>query len=246
MQVAHYFWEVPELGRPIRLNRYGTEGQPLLGFPAQEGDHRNLEDFGLIAAIQPFIERGEVQIFTIDSYDKESWTNPELPPWERASRYEMYVNFVRQTVLPFIRQHTSKPIWTTGVSMGAYHAANFLFRFPHDFGGVIALSGVYELSEFIGSYGDEQVYYNSPLWFLPNLEDPYYLEELRRKVIVLCVGQGAWEEPMLSQTRRMQAILAQKGIPAWVDIWGPDVYHDWPWWHRQLPYFLEKLLPKTY
>ncbi|MCS7162210.1 MAG: alpha/beta hydrolase-fold protein [Bacteroidia bacterium] len=245
MEVAHYFWEVPALGRPIRLNRYGTEGQPLLGFPAQEGDHRNLEDFGLIAAIQPFIERGELQIFTIDSYDKESWTNPDLPPGERASRYEIYVNFVRHTVLPFIWQHTSKPVWTTGVSMGAYHAANFLFRFPHDFGGVIALSGVYELSEFIGSYSDERVYYNSPLWFLPNLEDPYYLEELRRKVIVLCVGQGAWEEPMLTQTRRMQAILAQKGIPAWVDIWGPDVNHDWPWWHRQLPYFLERLLPRT-
>jgi esterase/lipase superfamily enzyme len=145
-------------------------------------------------------------------------------------------------VLPFIRQYSDKPIWTTGVSMGAYHAANFLFRFPHSFGGCIALSGIYELSEFLGDYRDEIVYYNSPLLFLPNLEDPYYLDELRRKKIVLAVGQGAWEEPMLTQTRQMAEILRQKEIPAWVDIWGHDVNHDWPWWHRQLPYFLRQML----
>jgi len=127
--------------------------------------------------------------------------------------------------------------------MGGYHAANFLFRFPHAFGGCIALSAVYALSEFINDYMDDLVYYNSPLLFLPNLEDPYYLDELKRKVIVLAVGQGAWEEPMLTQTRQMAEILRQKNIPAWIDIWGPDVHHDWPWWHKQLPYFLEKLLP---
>ncbi|MDD6726958.1 MAG: esterase, partial [Lactimicrobium massiliense] len=29
-----------------------------------------------------------------------------------------------------------------------------------------------------------------------------------------------------------------KNIPAWVDFWGADVAHDWPWWRRQLPYYL--------
>lgn len=241
MDIQHQRWELTPLGRPISLNRYGTAGQPLLAFPAQAGDHRNLEDFGLISAVAPYIESGRVQIFTIDTWDEETWTGLHPLP-DRARRYEAYVQFVLDVVLPWIRAQTDRPLWTTGISMGAYHAANFLFRFPHHFVGVIALSGVYELSEFLGEYGDELVYYNSPLWFLPNLTDPYYLDELRKKVIVLCVGQGAWEEPMLTQTRRMGEILAQKGIPAWVDIWGPDVHHDWPWWHRQLPYFLEKLL----
>ncbi len=241
MDIQHQRWEETPLGRPIALNRYGSAGQPLLAFPAQAGDHRNLEDFGLIAAVAPYIESGRVQVFTVDTWDEETWTGSHPLP-ERARRYEAYVRFVLDAVLPWIKAHTDRPLWTTGVSMGAYHAANFLFRFPHHFGGVIALSGVYELSEFLGEYSDELVYYNSPLWFLPNLTDPYYLDELRKKVIVLCVGQGAWEEPMLTQTRRMGEILAAKGIPAWVDIWGEDVHHDWPWWHRQLPYFLEKLL----
>ncbi|MCX7607096.1 MAG: alpha/beta hydrolase-fold protein [Bacteroidia bacterium] len=242
MHISHYQWNVEELGRPIALNRYGHAGLPFLSFPAQEGDHRNLEDFGLIAAVSPFIEEGRVQLFTIDSYDAESWTSATLPPVERGERYERYVAFLMREVLPFIRGATGAPIWTMGVSMGAYHAANLLFRFPHQFAGVIALSGVYELSEFLGEYMDERVYYNSPLRFLPNLEDPYYVEELRRKNIILCVGQGAWEEPMLTQTRQIAEILQAKGIPAWVDVWGADVHHDWPWWHRQLVYFLGHIL----
>ena len=34
----------------------------------------------------------------------------------------------------------------------------------------------------------------------------------------------------------------EKGINLWVDLWGYDVNHDWPWWHKQVPYFLPYLL----
>ena len=227
------------------LNKYGHAGQLLLAFPAQEGNHRNFEDFGMIDALRPLLEEGVIQLATVDSVDSETWAAKDSPPRERGLRHEAYVRYILEEVLPFLRTYTDRPIWTTGVSMGAYHAANLLFRFPHAFGGCIALSGVYELSEFIGDYCDDIVYYNSPLLFLPNLEEPYYLDELRRKNIVLAVGQGAWEEPMLTQTRRMAEILRQKGIPAWIDIWGHDVNHDWPWWHRQLPYFIRQLLNLT-
>ena len=40
----------------------------------------------------------------------------------------------------------------------------------------------------------------------------------------------------------MNAALQQKGIPAWVDYWGHDVSHDWPWWKKQLVYFLPYVL----
>ncbi len=242
MQITHHKWYSPHLGKDMGLNKYGHTGQLLLAFPAQEGNHRNFEDFGMIEALRPLLEEGVIQLATVDSVDSESWAAKHLTPKERGLRHEAYVRYILEEVLPFLRACSDRPIWTTGVSMGAYHAANFLFRFPHAFGGCIALSGVYELSEFIGDYCDDIVYYNSPLLFLPNLEDPYYLDELRRKNIVLAVGQGAWEEPMLTQTRRMAEILRQKNIPAWVDIWGHDVNHDWPWWHRQLPYFLRQLL----
>ena len=65
----------------------------------------------------------------------------------------------------------------------------------------------------------------------------------RQRRIVLCVGQGQWEEELLESTRRMDEILSRKGIPAWVDYWGFDVDHDWPWWRKQLAYFMQNLVP---
>jgi esterase/lipase superfamily enzyme len=50
-----------------------------------------------------------------------------------------------------------------------------------------------------------------------------------------------WEKEMLEETLTLKTILEQKNIPAWVDIWGEDVNHDWPWWRKMLPYFIEKL-----
>jgi len=46
---------------------------------------------------------------------------------------------------------------------------------------------------------------------------------------------------MLADSLALKHILEQKGIPHWVDIWGSDVNHDWPWWHKMLPYFLDTL-----
>src|SRR3990172_8571566 len=83
--------------------------------------------------------------------------------------------------------------------------------------------------------------YHPPLAYLPALTDPGYLERYRRSRIVVCVGQGAWEDDMLADTRELQAILEGKGIPARIDYWGHDVNHDWPWWRLQMPYFLEHM-----
>ena len=46
---------------------------------------------------------------------------------------------------------------------------------------------------------------------------------------------------MLDSTRQLEALMRDKGIQAWVDYWGPDVNHDWPWWKKQLRYFLYEL-----
>ena len=97
------------------------------------------------------------------------------------------------------------------------------------------------MSGFVGDYVDDAVYFNSPLLYLPGLDDPWYLDRLRETRICFAVGQGAWEEDCLADTRAIDAILAAKGIPAIVDYWGRDVNHDWPWWRQMLPYELERL-----
>jgi esterase/lipase superfamily enzyme len=130
---------------------------------------------------------------------------------------------------------------TTGVSMGAYHAGNFFFRHPDIFDTVIAISGLFQLRMFVGEYMDDLVYFNNPLFYLPELNDPWYLDQYRSSKIIVCVGQGAWEDAMLADAYELKRILDQKQIRAWIDIWGYDVNHDWPWWRRMMPYFLGKL-----
>jgi esterase/lipase superfamily enzyme len=125
--------------------------------------------------------------------------------------------------------------------MGAYHAINFFFRHPDAFNALIALSGIARLSMFVGDFVDDNVYFNSPLLYLRNLNDEGILNLFRQSKIVLCAGQGDWEEPMITDMRELSAILSQKKIPHWFDLWGQDVVHDWPWWQKQLPYFLNEL-----
>jgi esterase/lipase superfamily enzyme len=87
---------------------------------------------------------------------------------------------------------------------------------------------------------DDDVYFNSPLSYLPSLDDPWYLDKYRRSKIIICSGQGAWETG-LEDARNVGAILESKGVPCWIDLWGHDVNHDWPWWRKQMPYYLGHL-----
>jgi esterase/lipase superfamily enzyme len=77
--------------------------------------------------------------------------------------------------------------------------------------------------------------------YLPNLADPWYLDRIRPARIAIAVGRGAWEDDMLADTRALRDVLSAKGIPAIVDEWGDDVNHDWPWWRKMLPYYLDRL-----
>jgi len=244
MHIEYHKWWSPHLGHDMELKIYGHYGKPMLVFPAQGGRFYEYEDFKMIDAISGFVEGGKIKVFTVDSLDNQTWANWNAHPADRARRHEDYDLYITQEVAPIIRQHcggSDQQMIATGVSMGAYHAVNFFFRHPDIFDTVIALSGLFQLRMFVGDYLDDNVYFNSPLYFLPNLNDPWYLEKYRRSKIIVCVGQGAWEDAMLVDAYALKRILDEKQISAWIDIWGNDVNHDWPWWRVMMPYFLGKL-----
>jgi len=244
MQIEYYKWWSPNLGQDMELKVYGHYGKPVLVFPAQGGRFYEYEDFKMIDSIANYIDSGKIKVFTVDSIDNQSWANWESHPAERACRHEDYDRYIVHEIAPFIHQHCGysdlKAI-ATGCSMGAYHAANFFFRHPDIFNSVIAISGLFQLQMFVGDYMDDKIYYNSPLKYLPNLNDPWFLEQYRKSRIIIAVGQGAWEDAMLADAYALKYIMQQKEIPHWVDIWGHDVNHDWPWWRKMMPYFLGKL-----
>ncbi|OJX40509.1 MAG: transposase [Chloroflexi bacterium 44-23] len=245
MEAEYFKWFSHSLNQDMELKVYGYGGKPMLAFPPQSGRFFDLENYGMISAIQPWIDSGKIKVFTVDSVDSQSWANWDAHPADRARRHEEYDRYIMQEVVPFIRRHgddNSQKCLVSGASMGAYHACNFFLRHPDAFDWVIALSGIYKLDMFIGDYMDDLVYFNSPLAYLPGNEDEWYLQQYQESQIIFCVGQGAWEDEMLADTHEMQNILEEKGIPFWVDYWGQDVNHDWPWWRKQWPYFLGHLL----
>ena len=135
------------------------------------------------------------------------------------------------------------PIMPFGCSMGAMHAANLFFRRPDLFDSVLALSGVYDSFDSFGGYMDDLVYQNSPYHYLSGMpSDHPYIQMYNERKIILCVGQGAWEDVLKESTARLEGVLREKGIHAWVDFWGYDVAHDWDWWYKQVAYYLPFLM----
>jgi esterase/lipase superfamily enzyme len=233
-------WHSPRLNKNMEIAVYGHFGFALLLLPTAAADYLEYERFLLIDTLKPYIEAGKVKVFSINSINAEAWLNNRMNPRHKAIRHQQYNAYVENEVVPFIRTHTSQdtPIITSGASLGALHAANLFFRRPDLFAGTIAMSGVYDLTTYTKGYFDEDVYFNSPAHYLPNLEDENYLNRLRSSShIHILSGSGDYEDPDAS--RRLSGILSGKGIPHELDIWGPDIKHDWPTWRSMLPYYID-------
>lgn len=221
---------------------YGHDGFPLLLFPTAAADYLEYERFLLIRAIAGAIESGKVKVFSINSINSESWLNKQVHPKYKAIRQQQYNAYIADEVAPFIWNSCGgrKGIIGAGASLGAFHAVNQLLRRPDIFDGVLAMSGVYDIRKYYDSHGyhDENIYFNNPAEYLPQLNDDYFLPLLQQKdSIYILTGQGPYESPDAS--RALSATLAAKGVPHELDVWGHDMSHDWPTWRAMLEYYLD-------
>jgi esterase/lipase superfamily enzyme len=235
-------WYSHNLGMEMPLVAYGHAGYPLLMFPTAAADFLEYERFHLIDAISPLIEAGRVRAYSINSVNRYSLLNDQASPQWKAELLTRYDRYVTDEVLPLIRNDSGgqRPL-TTGASLGAFLAANAYFKHPDLLRGTIPMSGSYDIRSYLRGYHDDNVYFNNPAEYLPNLNDDYYLPILRRAdAIFILSGQGAYEAP--ERSRQLSGLLHSKGIPHTLDLWGHDVNHDWPWWRKMLPHYLGKLL----
>ncbi|MFC0323011.1 esterase family protein [Gallibacterium melopsittaci] len=233
-----------ELGCEMHFNVYGHAGKPIIVFPSSGGSHNEYADFGMIEACRSFIDRGLVKFYTPDSLDKESWLAVNKSGHDMALAHNAYDRYIVHELVPLIRYESewSGAMIATGCSMGAFHTINFALRHPDLFDIAIALSGVYDARFFTGEfYGDQTVYFNSPIDYLWGQYDSWFLDRYRQNHYIVAVGQGAWEEQHIADTARLQEAFQAKEILAWFDFWGHDVDHDWPWWRVQMSFFLSKL-----
>lgn len=224
----------------MEIASYGHYGFALLMLPTAAADYLEYERFLLINAMKPHIESGKVRVFSINSINSESWLNNDMNPKHKAIRHQQFNDYVFNEVVPFIKTNAGEntPIITCGASLGALHAANMFFKRPDLFAGTIAMSGNYNLATYTKGYFDDDVYFNSPEHYLPNLNDDNYLPKIKSsKHIHILTGSGDFETPDAS--RRFSGILSAKGIPHELDVWGNDMPHDWTTWRAMLPYYLE-------
>lgn len=247
---VRYFKEYSRyLNRDMEFKVYGSTGRPCLVFPCQGGRFWDWEDFGMCQIASPWIDSGKLMLITCDSIDKETWDNPG-DCRQRIEQHERWYNYICKELVPRINElcghRYDGQILLAGTSMGAAHAVNFFLRRPDLFNGTIALSGFYDTRLFFGEYMDDLTYRNSPVDYMRNIPtDHPYIEMINRAdQFIVCVGQGAWEGPLLDSTRQLQGILESKGVRADVEIWGYDVCHDWNWWKVQWPMFLGRILDK--
>ena len=232
-------WYSPRLQKDMPVAVYGHYGFALLLVPTAAADFLEYERFQLIDAIRPFIDGGKVKVFSINSINNDSWMNNQVHPKHKTYMHQQFNSYVYDEVIPFIRTHTSPetPIIICGASFGALHSMNLFLKRPDLINGVMALSGVYDLTEYTRGYYDEDVYYNSPQHYMPNLTDHGILEQIRRSNhIHLFSGSGAFEDP--NAARSFAGILYNKGIHYELDIWGPEWPHEWPTWRYVLPHYL--------
>jgi esterase/lipase superfamily enzyme len=223
---------------------YGHWGRPVLAFPSEQGPCWQYEERGMVDAVGPLLESGRVKLYCVDSWDSGTWHSHDVPLEERARRHGAYEAWILGDVIPWIGGDAggASEILLTGVSFGAYHAANFALRRADVFPIAICQSGVYDVSVVGWGERGDAVYFNNPMDYVGHLHGDH-LDWLRGRVSLLLVcGSGMWEDTTgaLESTRRFSGLLAEKGLRHELDVWGPEFPHDWPSWRAQLAHHLPR------
>ncbi len=235
-------WWSDRLQRDMELLVFGHAGAKVLVFPTRGGRFYEYEKLGMIETLRPKLEEGHLQICCVDSIDTESFYCWWAHPYGRIQRHIAYEDYILNEVLPFLQaMNPHECLIAHGLSLGAFHAANLAFRYPHLFKKLSAFSGRYDLTLNIESFTDlfdgfynEDIYYHTPTHFLPNLECPWRLDHLRSMDIILVIGN---DDPFLQNNLYLSSILRQKNIAHQLLIWDHRA-HSCEYWRRMASLYL--------
>lgn len=230
----YHRWYSPRLWRDMELLVFGHAGAKVLMFPTRDGRFYEAENIGIIKALAGKINAGHLQIYCVDSVDKESFYNGWAHPADRIKRHIQFEDYLLNEVLPLMAGKNAHPCTIVqGCSLGAFHATNLVLRHPHLFQKLCAFSGRYDLNLaveyfhnlFDGYYNDD-IYFHTPSHFLPQLDCSWRLEKLRQIEIVLTIGK---QDPFLDNNHHLSRILTAKGIGHSLHEWDGRAHtgHSW-------------------
>ncbi len=242
MNREYHKWWSNRLHRDMELLVFGHAGAKVLVFPSRLGRFYEYEKLGMVETLRHKIEQGWLQLYCIDSIDAESFYCQWAHPAWRISRHVDFEEYVLNEVFPFMQNKNPHDcVISHGLSLGAFHAANIVFRYPHLFKKLVAFSGRYDLTLSVECFNDlfdgfynEDVYFHTPSHFLPNLECAWRLNKLREMDITLVIGK---EDPFLHNNQQLSSILSQKNIRHQMPIWA-DRAHSGYYWRRMAAIYL--------
>lgn len=236
-------WFSARLGQDITVARWGSYGAPVLLFPTAGGDAEEVERHQMIAHLQPLIDAGRAKVYSCDSVAGRALATGHGTVDHQLALFNGFHEAIAREVIPAIHSDLGghrHAVVVAGASIGAFNALAITCRYPELVDAAVCMSGTYAIEQFLGGHVNDDLYFASPLRFLPDLEGPT-LDRLRTRLIVLASGSGRWEN--VDESWAAAKVLGEKGIPNRVDDWGPSYEHDWPTWWEMLPTYLDDLLP---
>lgn len=242
MNREYHKWWSKNLERDMELLVFGHSGEKVLVFPTRGGRFFEYEDLRMPAQIEDKINAGQLQLFCVDGIDGESFYCFWAHPSGRIQRYLAYEQYILKEVLPFMKKKNQNPVTIShGCSLGAFHAANIAFRHPSKFKKLVAFSGRFDLTlnveyfkDLFDGYYSEDVYFNTPTHFLPNLQCKKILKQLRAMDITLVIGE---EDPFYQNNRDLSDILRNQDIEHKLYVWEERAHRGY-YWRRMAPLYL--------
>jgi esterase/lipase superfamily enzyme len=234
-------WHSERVQREVTLVRWGSVGQPILLFPTAGGDAEEVERMQLVDALAPLLDAGKVKIYSCDSVAGQALLGRERTPQHQMWLQNQFQQYVRHEVAGAMRADCKSPdieLWSAGASIGAFHAASIVCRWPDVFAKAVSMSGTYDLRRFYESTDfTDDFWVSSPLHFVPTLAGRH-LEVLKTRYLHIMSGEGRAED--IGESWNLANVLGKQGIPNKVDSWGAGWHHDWVTWRRMLPQILDE------
>jgi esterase/lipase superfamily enzyme len=227
-------WYSHRLHRDMELLVFGHAGAKVLMFPTRDGRFWEYEQLGIVASLADKVAAGHLQLYCIEGLASETFYGSDRHPADRIRRHSAYEEYILNEILPLMAE--KNPHGATivhGCSLGAYQAANLVFRHPHLFRKLVAFSGRYDLTMKVEAFGDlfdgyydDTVYYHTPTHFLPGLDCEWRLDKLRQIDIVLTIGDA---DPFLDNNRHLSRVLADKGVHHQMHLWDGRAHRAGAW-----------------
>ena len=209
MNERYVKWYTPSLSREFEMLVFGDKrGLPLVLFPTSGARYYENKDFGLVGAIASYIDNGKVTVYCPDAIDLESLYNKSIHPADRMRTHNAYENVIVRDVFDLARRECSAQR--------------------------VAVCGAFDISSFFDGYHDDNIYFNSPYEYLPNMPDPWKYNHM-----AIIIGTGECDVTR-DESYRLSGVLNSKGIKHWLDD-GRWRGHDWNYWQDMLPYYLSLL-----